>query len=98
MTRQFHEALIGAWGSWGPALSPEGHQVAFVSDRRGVPELWVQAIPSGAGAPSPPARVLPVGEPPICSVYLVRRRGLAGMHSSHRRRGADPGMGRAPRR
>ena len=42
--------------------------MAFVSDRRGVPELWVQDVPPGAGAPSPPARVLPVGEDPICSV------------------------------
>jgi serine/threonine-protein kinase len=31
-----------------PALSPDGQWLAYVSDRSGTPEVWVQAYPSGA--------------------------------------------------
>ena len=34
--------LVGAWGCWGPTLMPDASSLAFVSDRRGTPELWVQ--------------------------------------------------------
>lgn len=44
MTRDTTAALIGCWASWGPSLSPDGAEVAFISDRRGRPELWVQAV------------------------------------------------------
>jgi dipeptidyl aminopeptidase/acylaminoacyl peptidase len=36
--------LVGAWGSWGPTLSPHAEQVAFLSDRTGVPQVWVQDL------------------------------------------------------
>ena len=38
------EDLVGAWGSWGPTLSPHAEQVAFLSDRTGVPQVWIQDL------------------------------------------------------
>ena len=38
------EELVGAWGSWGPTLSPHAEQMAFLSDRTGVPQVWVQDL------------------------------------------------------
>ena len=38
------EDLVGAWGSWGPTLSPHAEQMAFISDRTGVPQVWVQDL------------------------------------------------------
>lgn len=68
MTTQFHEDLIGAWASWGPTLSPAGEQVAFISDRRGVPELWVQDVPTLDGDVVAPAALVTVTDDPVCSV------------------------------
>jgi dipeptidyl aminopeptidase/acylaminoacyl peptidase len=53
-------ALVGAWGSWAPTLAPDGGRVAFVSDRRGIPELWVQS-----SAEPDSARVLPLSADPV---------------------------------
>ena len=36
--------LVDAWGSWGPNMTPDARQVAFVSDRSGVPQLWLQDV------------------------------------------------------
>jgi dipeptidyl aminopeptidase/acylaminoacyl peptidase len=33
-------------GSWSPALSPDGRHMAYVSDRGGVPAVWVQPVGS----------------------------------------------------
>jgi dipeptidyl aminopeptidase/acylaminoacyl peptidase len=33
-------------GSWSPALSPDGRHAAYVSDRSGVPKVWVQPVGS----------------------------------------------------
>ena len=38
------ENLVNAWGSWGPTLSPHAEQMAFISDRTGVPQVWVQDL------------------------------------------------------
>ncbi|MDO9398708.1 MAG: hypothetical protein Q7T71_19365, partial [Herbiconiux sp.] len=45
----FAQQLVGAWGSWGPSMTPDAGRVAFLSDRAGSPEVWVQEIaPDGA--------------------------------------------------
>ncbi|ALU41433.1 peptidase S9 (plasmid) [Kocuria flava] len=36
--------LVEAWGSWGPTMTPDARRVAFISDRCGVPEVWVQEV------------------------------------------------------
>ncbi len=33
--------LVDRWTSWGPSMSPDGNRIAYVSDRRGTPELWM---------------------------------------------------------
>lgn len=61
--------LVDAWGSWGPTMTPDARRVAFVSDRSGVPALWVQDVPPGGpGGPAPLARHLPLSEDPVVSV------------------------------
>jgi dipeptidyl aminopeptidase/acylaminoacyl peptidase len=56
--------LVGAWGCWAPTLTPDGSRVAFVSDRRGTPELWVQDVAPGAE----PQRI-EVGNDPVLAVH-----------------------------
>src|SRR5690349_23349134 len=38
------ERLVGAWGSWGPTLSPDADRMAFISDRAGLPQIYVQDV------------------------------------------------------
>ncbi len=38
------EQLVAAWGSWGPSMTPDALRVAFISDRGGSPEVWVQDV------------------------------------------------------
>ncbi len=47
------ERLTGAWGSWGPNMTPDARRVAFVSDRNGAPELWVQEVALDGPLPAP---------------------------------------------
>ncbi len=60
--------LVGAWGAWAPTQTHDGTRVAFVSDRRGTPELWVQNVPM-PGQPEPEATVLPLSDDPVVSVH-----------------------------
>lgn len=57
--------LVGAWGSWSPVMTPDARRVAFVSDRSGSPQVWVQDVVTGLpeGAALPRARHLPLGTP-----------------------------------
>lgn len=60
------EGLVDAWGSWGPNMTPDARQVAFISDRSGSPQLWIQdVVLDGA---QPPARHVPLSEDPVISV------------------------------
>jgi dipeptidyl aminopeptidase/acylaminoacyl peptidase len=59
-------ALVDAWGSWGPTLTPDGMRIAFISDRSGVPEVWVQDVPH-EGEP-PPATRIPLSTDPVLEV------------------------------
>ena len=45
--------LVDAWGCWGPTLTADGRQMAYVSDRSGVTALWVQANDGGSGWSAP---------------------------------------------
>ncbi|PRY69387.1 dipeptidyl aminopeptidase/acylaminoacyl peptidase [Glaciihabitans tibetensis] len=56
--------LVGAWGSWGPTLSSDALRVAFISDRRGTPELWVQTGDDAAAAALP----ISLSEDPVLAV------------------------------
>ncbi|MEF2976581.1 S9 family peptidase [Subtercola sp. YIM 133946] len=38
------DTLVGAWGSWGPTMTPDARRMAFISDRDGVPKVWVQDV------------------------------------------------------
>ncbi|HET9873889.1 MAG TPA: prolyl oligopeptidase family serine peptidase [Propionibacteriaceae bacterium] len=68
MLEGFIADLVGAWSSWAPTISADGSQVAFVSDRRGQPELWVCDVsPVPDGAPSR-ARVIEISDDPVTSV------------------------------
>ncbi|MET0589995.1 MAG: S9 family peptidase [Naasia sp.] len=58
--------LVGAWGSWGPSMTPDSARVAFVSDRSGRPEVWVQdVVPGGV---SPAARRIALSDDPVTQV------------------------------
>ncbi|HEV7624826.1 MAG TPA: prolyl oligopeptidase family serine peptidase [Amnibacterium sp.] len=59
-------ALVDAWGSWGPTLTPDGMRIAFISDRSGVPEVWVQDVPPQGEAP--PATRIPLSTDPVLEV------------------------------
>ncbi len=47
------EELTGAWGSWGPNMTPNADRVAFISDRLGTPRLWVQDVVLHGPPPEP---------------------------------------------
>lgn len=55
------DELVAAWSSWGPTLSPDARSLAFISDRRGHPELWVSG-PDGT------AEIRDIGGDPVLSV------------------------------
>ncbi len=56
--------LSGAWGCWAPTLTHDGRRIAFVSDRRGTPELWVESV-DGLDEPA----VVQVSDDPVLSVH-----------------------------
>jgi dipeptidyl aminopeptidase/acylaminoacyl peptidase len=60
------DVLVDAWGSWGPTMTPDAKRVAFISDRSGTPELWVQDLASDG--PSSDARLVPLSDDPVVSV------------------------------
>jgi dipeptidyl aminopeptidase/acylaminoacyl peptidase len=43
-TGELGAALVEAWGSWGPTLSPHAEQMAFISDRNGIPQVFVSDL------------------------------------------------------
>ena len=60
------EELVAAWGSWSPTMTPDARRVAFISDRSGVPQLYLQDVVLDGALP--PARHIPVSEDPVVSV------------------------------
>ncbi|WP_260855853.1 prolyl oligopeptidase family serine peptidase [Curtobacterium sp. 9128] len=45
--------LTAAWGSWGPTMTRNARRVAFVSDRHGTPEVFVQDVVVDGDPPEP---------------------------------------------
>ena len=58
--------LIDAWGSWGPNMTPDGRRVAFISDRSGSPQLWIQDVVLDGEQPR--ARHVALSDDPVVSV------------------------------
>jgi dipeptidyl aminopeptidase/acylaminoacyl peptidase len=61
------ERLVAAWGSWGATLSPDASRMAFVSDRNGIPQLFVQDLEVGPTCPAPV--VIELSDDPVVSVH-----------------------------
>ena len=57
------DELAGAWGCWAPTLTHDGHRMAYVSDRRGIPELWVGSVEGDE-----PAKVVKLSDDPVLAV------------------------------
>ena len=62
----FADDLVDAWGSWSPTMTPDARRVAFISDRSGVPQLWIQDVV--LDGPPPAARLVPLSADPVVSV------------------------------
>ncbi|MFJ3379485.1 S9 family peptidase [Curtobacterium sp. NPDC090217] len=58
------ERLTAAWGSWGPTMTRNARRVAFVSDRHGTPEVFVQDVVVDGPLPDP-VRIRLSGDPVI---------------------------------
>lgn len=58
--------LVDAWGSWCPTMTPDARRVAFISDRSGTPEVWLQEVALEGEAP--PARRIPLSADPVIKV------------------------------
>jgi dipeptidyl aminopeptidase/acylaminoacyl peptidase len=59
--------LVDRWGSWGPVMTPDATRVAFISDRSGVPELWIQDLVA-TGEPPEPTRIK-LSDDPVLQVH-----------------------------
>jgi len=60
------DALVDAWGSWGPNMTPDGRQVAFISDRSGVPQVYIQEVVLDGQQPE--ARHIQLSDDPVTEV------------------------------
>jgi dipeptidyl aminopeptidase/acylaminoacyl peptidase len=60
------DRLVEAWGSWGPTMTRNARRVAFVSDRFGTPQVFVQDVVVDGPPPSP--QLIEVGDDPVVSV------------------------------
>jgi dipeptidyl aminopeptidase/acylaminoacyl peptidase len=58
------ERLAAAWGSWSPTMTRDASRIAYISDRSGTPELWVQDL----GPQPAPATRVPLTEDPVVAV------------------------------
>ena len=54
--------LVGLPHDWAPSLSPDGSEVAFLSDRGGHPQIWIAPVSGGE------ARLVPLTEDPVTAV------------------------------
>lgn len=59
-------SLVAAWGSWAPTMTPDGSRVAYLSDRSGRPEVWVQDVDLARPAPATRIRLT---DDPVLAVH-----------------------------
>jgi acetyl esterase/lipase len=60
--------LVEAWGCWGPTLTADGRQMAYVSDRSGAPAVWIQSNEEGStGSVPEPHRLSLSADPPLAA-------------------------------
>jgi dipeptidyl aminopeptidase/acylaminoacyl peptidase len=57
------DELISAWGCWAPTLTHDARLVAYISDRRGVPEVWLETLNL-----SEPPVVIKLSDDPVLAV------------------------------
>ena len=67
-------------------MTPDARAVAFISDRSGVPQLWIQDVV--LDGPPPPAPAPPALRRPGARGALGGRQPVAGLRGGHRRRRA----------
>jgi dipeptidyl aminopeptidase/acylaminoacyl peptidase len=60
---EYASALVGASACWGATLAPDNSSVAYVSDRTGLPRLWVQDT-----AATESARLITLSDDPVVAV------------------------------
>jgi dipeptidyl aminopeptidase/acylaminoacyl peptidase len=60
------DRLVEAWGSWGPTMTRNARRVAFISDRFGTPQVFVQDVVVDGEPPEPV--LIEVGEDPAVAV------------------------------
>ena len=60
------DQLVDAWGSWGPNMTPDARCVAFLSDRTGTPQVWIQDVELNGSIP--PARPIRLSDDPVVKV------------------------------
>jgi len=60
-------ALVEAWGSWSPTLTPDCRRIAFLSDRSGTPCVWVDdlAAPGAQPPAAGPTRIVLSADPVV---------------------------------
>jgi Tol biopolymer transport system component len=63
-TGEVRDVVASASAEYDPALSPNGHWLAYVSDRTGRPEIWVQGYPDGI-----PVRVSRAAERQVTTLW-----------------------------
>ncbi|RKR74405.1 S9 family peptidase [Frondihabitans australicus] len=66
-TTALADRLVEAWGSWGPTMTRNARRVAFISDRFGTPQVFVQEVVTGDG-PLPDPTPIDVGDDPAVAV------------------------------
>lgn len=66
-----------AWGSWGANMTPDAHRVAFISDRDGIPQLWIQDVGIHGGGGEPPRKIWLSDDPVVAVQWSADRAWLS---------------------